>query len=52
MMFLFMMPFLLGNINLNVDGVRSNLTDNAMVRFNMTILVDGSSDMIVLIMWT
>ena len=35
--------------DLDVDGVRADIADNAVMRFNVTILVDGGSDVIVLV---
>ena len=44
----FNMLVLFRNSDVDVDGMGSNLADNAMMRFNMTILVDGGGDVVIL----
>ena len=43
------MIMFLWHMDLNIDRVRTNVANNAMMGFSMTILVDGSSDVIILI---
>ena len=42
------MSILFRNSDVDVDGMGSNLADNAMMRFNMAILVDGGGDVVIL----
>ena len=46
-----MILVLLWHGDLDVDGVRADIVaDNAVMRFNVTILVDGGRDVIVLVL--